>query len=228
MSGKVQPSQVPRREEPAILGSSMHVYRTGMVTPLRKSYLSCPPNTEPPLACLRSNLPFPLRPPPQPCWIQCVDQIKQNSWKARCKQEKDSSVYETSYRSEKVTASFQFFFFHHLNFCLTPFEWPGYRRLGRGRSQWCLELAQSGVFGGEWGARRSSTEQGENRCRVFRMSLGLCFHSRNPAIHATPAVGSRAASQSSTILGSWSELLIGFWLEVISELPQQRTGTSVT
>lgn len=80
----------------------------------------------------------------------------------------------------------------------------------------------------EWGACRSSTEQGENRCRVFRMPPGLYFHSRNPAIHATPAVGSRAASESSTILGSWSELLIGFWLEVISELPQQRAGISVT
>lgn len=36
-------SQVPRMgEELAILGSSMHVYHTGTVTPLRKSYLSCP------------------------------------------------------------------------------------------------------------------------------------------------------------------------------------------
>lgn len=85
----------------------------------------------------------------------------------------------------------KFFFSHHLKFCLAPFEWPGYRCLGRGRSQGCLVLAQFGVFGGEWEARRSSTEQGENRCRVFRMPLGLYFHSRNPAIHATPAVGSR-------------------------------------
>lgn len=108
--------------------------------------------------------------------------------------------------SEFIIIALEFFFF--------PFFHPDlFPLIGQDIGLWEVAEPRNASIdsiwgsGGPMGAAQSRMTVGN---RVFQILLGLCSRIRNPAIHAIPAVSSRAASASSTILGAWSELLIDF------------------